>query len=255
MVSGCTAGHDADMRPLLVDGARLEVRVLEEDPDLAASLALGPAARAAERAHAHGCVLEAGPWEPRLARDGVCLGLLILDGLLYRSVAVADRSATELLGTGDLIRPGGGHAEAEMVSNAAEWRVLERTRIAILDERFAAAVAPWPEITGELVERALRRARSQAVFAAISHMTRVDARLLFAFRHFADRWGRVTRDGIVIRMPLTHETLGTLVGARRPSVTTALGSLADRGLLRPLLRGEWLLARDALAVPARADAA
>jgi len=51
------------------------------------------------------------------------------------------------------------------------------------------------------------------------------------FWHLAERWGRVGRDGVTITLPLTHELLAKLVGAARPSVTTALGDLAARGLL------------------------
>jgi CRP-like cAMP-binding protein len=134
-----------------------------------------------------------------------------------------------------------------MLPCGVEWRVLERATVAILDERFSAAIAPWPGISGALVDRVVRRTHSQTIFSTISHMTRVDVRLLLAFWHFADRWGRVTPDGVVVRLPLTHEALGTLVGARRPSVTTALSALAAGGLLLPRLRGEWLLTRRASA--------
>jgi CRP/FNR family transcriptional regulator, cyclic AMP receptor protein len=59
----------------------------------------------------------------------------------------------------------------------------------------------------------------------------VEARLLVQFWQLAERWGHVDRDGIAVSSPLTHELLATLVGAARPSVTTALGRLAERGLL------------------------
>jgi CRP-like cAMP-binding protein len=50
----------------------------------------------------------------------------------------------------------------------------------------------------------------------------------------------VTPDGVRLELPLTHAVLGKLVGAHRPSVTTALGSLVDRGLV---VRAEdgWVL--------------
>lgn len=235
-----TRGNRSDMKALLVSPSPSQVRVLEADPDLAAGLKPDQLHIAAQRVYARTEVLDAGLWEPRPS-NGTCLGLLILEGLICRSVAIVDRSSTELLGAGDLLRPWRHHDEDGMLPCRVEWRVLERARVVILDERFSAAIAPWPEIAAELAERAIRRSRWQAVFATISHMTRVDVRLLFAFWHFADRWGRVTPDGVVVRLPLTHESLGTLIGARRPSVTTALSGLAQRGLLRPLIRGEWLL--------------
>ncbi len=48
--------------------------------------------------------------------------------------------------------------------------------------------------------------------------------------HLADRWGHVERDGVVVPLPLTHETIGRLVPTRRPSVSTALKQLSERRL-------------------------
>ena len=42
---------------------------------------------------------------------------------------------------------------------------------------------------------------------------------------------KVTPAGVHVELGLTHEQLGRLVGARRPSVTTALGALRAAGLL------------------------
>ena len=232
-------GNPPDVRSLLVSPGGSEVRLLEADPDLGAGIPSERRALAARRLCARVEFIDPGEWEPRPMGDAG-LGLLALDGLICRSARIADRSSTELLGAGDLLRPW-QDADGGVLPCQIEWRVLERARLAVLDPRFAAAAAPWPEVTAELVGRAIRRTRWQSVFATISHMTRVDVRLLLAFWHFADRWGRVTPDGVVVRLPLTHEAIGRLIGARRPSVTTALSLLADRGLVKPLLRGEWLL--------------
>jgi hypothetical protein len=50
----------------------------------------------------------------------------------------------------------------------------------------------------------------------------------------------VTSAGTVLPVTLTHETLGALVGARRPTVTLALGELAGRGAVVRQGRS-WLL--------------
>jgi CRP/FNR family cyclic AMP-dependent transcriptional regulator len=55
--------------------------------------------------------------------------------------------------------------------------------------------------------------------------------LLLLLWHLADRWGRVTPDGVRVALGVTHQTLADLVAARRPSVTTALQQLARQGLL------------------------
>ena len=56
-----------------------------------------------------------------------------------------------------------------------------------------------------------------------------------------DRWGRVTPQGIKIPLPLTHSLLALVVGARRPTVTSAVRSLARAGRLKPCPRSQWLL--------------
>ena len=45
-------------------------------------------------------------------------------------------------------------------------------------------------------------------------------------------------------LDITHETLGFIIGARRPSVTAALGRLAERGLVAPWPGGGWLLGHE-----------
>jgi CRP-like cAMP-binding protein len=52
-------------------------------------------------------------------------------------------------------------------------------------------------------------------------------------------------------MPLTHETIARLAGARRPSVSTALARLRDRGLL--LVRERLIVL--AAALPPEVEAA
>jgi CRP-like cAMP-binding protein len=51
----------------------------------------------------------------------------------------------------------------------------------------------------------------------------------------------VTPDGVVVPRPLTHERLATLVGAHRPSVTTAMGELVRDDKLSRRDSGEWVL--------------
>src|SRR5262249_41472526 len=55
------------------------------------------------------------------------------------------------------------------------------------------------------------------------------------------RFGRRRGGVVVVPLDLTHETLSLLAGARRPSVTTALGGLARQGSLTKNGTGEWVL--------------
>jgi CRP-like cAMP-binding protein len=79
------------------------------------------------------------------------------------------------------------------------------------------------------------------VALAIAHHQRVEERLLLTLWHLADRWGRVSPDGIVVPLPLPHQRLADLVGAHRPSVTTAMGELVRAGRLSRRDDGVWLL--------------
>ena len=56
----------------------------------------------------------------------------------------------------------------------------------------------------------------------------------------AEYWGHVTSAGTRLPLSLTHDALGALVGARRPTVTLALGQLVERGAIVRQERG-WLL--------------
>jgi CRP/FNR family transcriptional regulator, cyclic AMP receptor protein len=205
--------------------------LLAEDPELAGGLTGARLRRAQRDLIAETMVAFRGRWEPEddgeRARGGP--GLLLLEGLVVRRVGRAGRHGAELLGPGDLMRPWQHDGEDVSVPFPTTFRVIEPTRLAVLDLRFAARAAPFPEVHGALVGRAMQRSRTLAVTMAIAHYPRVDQRLLMLLWHFADRWGRVTPSGIRIPLPITHELLADLVASRRPSVTTALQELARAG--------------------------
>ena len=111
----------------------------------------------------------------------------------------------------------------------------------LLDDRLAPIVQRWPLVSALLTARAARRADRLALARAISHLTRVDTRVLATLWQLAERWGRVTPDGVVLSTRLTHRTIARLIGARRPSVTSAMTVLARRGLLERRGDGAWVL--------------
>lgn len=214
--------------------------LLDEDREL--GRLFEPAERMAVRqlATAPVALFPAGPASlQQMARDG--LGLLVLDGLLVREVEVAGRTAAELLGPGDLLRPWdqeGGTLVAESVT----WRVLEPCRFALLDDRFALRTRGWPKIGDTLMRRLTRRAQSLAAQQAIAAHPRVEERVGLLLAHLADRWGVVEADGHVrLPMPITHRLLGELVGAERPSVSVAVGRLRKSGQLGETGDGDLLL--------------
>ena len=234
-------------RPSLVDSPPPRVRgvrLLAAEPELAEGLTPAAAQKATQALVAP--TVDLGSGEERVLdaepeRAGGLLGLFVLNGLLLRDVEVPGASYAELVGAGDLILPGG--ADAGSGAGSIGWRVLEPARVAILDRRFVARVEEWPQVLAQLTVRALRRNHELAWQSAIRNQTRVDHRVLQLLWHYADRWGRVTPDGVCLELPLTHVSMAKLVGAHRPSVTSAIGVLERRGLLHRPSHGTWVLAR------------
>src|SRR4051795_12033840 len=207
------------------------VPVLVQDPDLGGGLE-GDRLRRAERdLVASTSVAFGGPWDPEEAGESVRggIGLLLLDGLVVRRVGGTGRYGAELLGPGDLMRPWQHDGEDVTLPFDTTFRVIEQAVRALLDLRFAARAAPYPVVGSALTGRAMQRSRTLVVNMAIAHSPRIDRRLLMLMWHLADRWGRVTPDGIRIPLRLTHQLLADLVASRRPSVTTALTQLASEG--------------------------
>ncbi len=114
----------------------------------------------------------------------------------------------------------------------------------MLDGQVTAAIGRWPELTAAISARLLRRSRSLAYLMAAQNFTRVTDRLLAALWHMASMWGRVTPQGTVVPFRMTHEMLGEIIGARRPTTTQAVVALEQQGqLLRDERRRFVLLGR------------
>jgi CRP/FNR family cyclic AMP-dependent transcriptional regulator len=111
------------------------------------------------------------------------------------------------------------------------WRALTPVRFALLDRAFAKRVRFWPQLTQALLARAGRRVINLDVQRAISAQPRLEVRLALLLWHLAGRWGKVEPGGIRLPVPLTHQLLGQLVAAERPSVSHALARLAQTGLV------------------------
>jgi CRP/FNR family transcriptional regulator, cyclic AMP receptor protein len=215
--------------------------VLREDESLAGEIPVAARDRAANECIAAAVVVPRGPWSGYGGAEmpgGI--GLLVLSGLLIRRVGVSGRFGAELLGEGDLLRPWQGAEPAPPLSQTTAWRVLEITRVAVLDHNAARRFARYPELTGALAARALERSRSLAIHMAIVHQARVHIRVHMLLWHLASRWGQVRPDGMLLRLPLTHDALADLVAAQRPTVSSALAELDNRGLV---LRSKdrWML--------------
>jgi CRP-like cAMP-binding protein len=120
-------------------------------------------------------------------------------------------------------------------------------RVAVLDARFARAAAFVPETLPALMASVARRTGSISRQLVIVQSQAVETRILTTLRYLADRWGVVTGDGRVLPGFLSHGTLALLLGARRPSVTSAMVRLAESGQVIRREDGRWLLPSPAFA--------
>lgn len=219
--------------------------ILTDDPDLAEHLEGDRLTLATRECVAATLHLRAGPWNPPSDDEGLRrgLGLLVLEGLIVRHVGVAGRYGAELISEGDVICPWQWAQGESTLPRSGRWRVLQDCRLAVLDAAFTLRLGRYPEVFSSLFTRALQRARHVAVNMAIVQQPRIDVRLHMLFWELADRFGRVRQDGVHVPIALTHATLADLVAARRPTVTKALGELAERGAV--VWTGEdWLLPGD-----------
>jgi CRP/FNR family transcriptional regulator, cyclic AMP receptor protein len=215
---------------------------LEEDPELGRRVPPAQVTQARTQLVAPSRQLDSGVWEvPDDAREQGHLGYLILDGLLARDLVLAGSTSTELLGEGDVLQPAIAARDESLVHCHVFWHALSPVRMAVLDYRFAQSLTPFPQVTAALLERAIRRSLRMSVHQALLSLSPVETRLLVLFWYLAERWGRVTRDGIVLPLGLTHTILGQLVGCQRASVTTALKEVADSGMAVRRSDGSWLL--------------
>lgn len=207
--------------------------VLRLDPDLLGEMREPRRSRALRTCQAEVLELPQGGWRPGLAGfDTAGFGLLVLSGVFCRRVVQNECYGAELIGPGDLMRPWDQVRDWSSIPVDSSWQVLQPSRLAILDSGFTHRASPYPEIASELMRRALMRSRYLTILVAIISQRRIETRLTMLFWHLADRFGRLRGDWIEIPVPLTHATLAELVAARRPSVTTALSRLSERGVLR-----------------------
>src|SRR3954454_12508269 len=236
VATGTDTGHAQDGQ-----GDIARIGLFEADPELLQHVATEEAERARRSLSAPLVVLPAGPFEPAavFAVGTRPFAALITAGLVTRELTLGGQPTLLLLGPGDLLND--WELSEGLLSAEQAWAASGPVRLAVLDDRFLQAVRTWPRILTGLIERAAERHDSTLVQMAISQQPRVEDRLVALFRHLAERWGRVTPDGIVVALSLTHEALGRIIGARRPTVTLALKALAEEDRLHRRRDGSWVL--------------
>lgn len=173
----------------------------------------------------------------RLRRAGA-FGGLVLEGIVLRQLVVGDQLGMRLIGPGDLVLSGGG--PPPMLVGESYFRAIPGTRVAVLGGEFMLAARRWPSLFTGVQLRWGQQADRLTTQLVICQLPRVDQRVLALMWLLAESWGRVTPTGTTLPLSLTHDALGALVGARRPTVTLALRELTERGAIIRQDQG-WLL--------------
>lgn len=173
-------------------------------------------------------------------------GMVLLDGMLVRRLVVGEAATLRLLAPGDVVGATPGFSSVLVADRA--WHAAALTRLAVLDREVLLAAHRAPRLVAGLHARAAEQTERAALQLAICQRPRVEDRVLSMLWLLAESWGQVTAHGMALRLHLTHETLGGMVGARRSTVTLALGQLTEDGAIIRHERG-WLL----LEPPAPAD--
>lgn len=165
-------------------------------------------------------------------------GAAVLDGLVMNSLRIGEQTGIQLLGPGDLLLPGSEFVPAWIAG--FESRTAGPVELGLLGNDMLAATYRWPRIVHALyasIGDQMRRLTAQLV---ICQLPRVDDRVVALLWLLSESWGHVTPSGVRLPLALTHETLGALVGAARPTVTLALRKLTEEGSIVHQDTG-WLL--------------
>lgn len=177
------------------------------------------------------------------------LGILVVEGFLVAKLTVGRAVSGWLVGQDDLILT--CQTDPLALTRATEWRVLTSTRVALIDEAVCQRAASSRTLVPTLLTRAARTTHWLLAKSLIASAPLVRERLMLLFALFAERWGTVVRGGVRIDIPLTHEVIANLCGARRPPVTIALNTIRSQGLLKRTAGARWLLCRQSDDAPAR----
>ena len=196
-----------------------------------------------QRLAARSMHLAEGPFDPGdfVSNPDGWLGLLIVTGELLVEIEAGRGPTGWLVGTEDILRP--WEMDELALTADATWTALSESQIVLLDADFARRTLGIADVSRALLAKSAQSTHWLLAKSLITATPVIEERLLLLFALIGERWGRATPEGVMIHLPLTHRVLASLVGARRPSVSTALGALDEEGLVSRVPRDGWLARR------------
>lgn len=215
--------------------------ILDFDPDLGECIdrPQWPLARAAFVAEL--LSVRAGAWTAAASPDSI--GFLIVDGVVCREVSLVDRRSLELLGSGDVVQAPSESGWPQLGDGTALTAITDSLAFE-LGPSFIRAAARWPGVLAAIIRRIDAQRERLAVQGLTAHVPRAEHRLLLVLWHLAARMGRVTGQGTVIPLQLSHDLIGQLIAARRSTATLAISRLEEDGLLARRRDGAWVITHE-----------
>lgn len=216
-------------------GAVYEQRgsLLDLDPDLGAELGGEEAATARKWLHVPLVRIPTGASEvDELLERAEAAAALVVAGVLVHRVTLAGHTAAELVGPGDVItRAPDEQLTHPVLMPEVAWSCEEGATLVLIAERMKPSFARWPALDRAFEERHAARLARLATLHAIAQIPRAEERLLLLLWLLAERFGRVTGEGVVLDLSLRYRLIGELIGARRSTVSLAMKDLRERGLV------------------------
>ena len=178
--------------------------------------------------------LPPGPWtlpQSLADRDDI-VALIVTDGIISRETALGAPAAVELISQGDVLLPPTDPPDHVFAGAQTSLTALTNTTLIVLSQVFIRAAARWPVLLSNLNRRLESQRQRLTAQGLALHLSRAEDRLLLILWQLADGCGRVTPEGIVLPLSLSHDTLARLSAARRPTITLALHGLEAADLVR-----------------------
>lgn len=163
-----------------------------------------------------------------LGRDAAACWVVARGRLALQVTAPDGRARTiGLVEEGDVLVP---PVDAWAAFGPRAWPVaIEDSAVGLVSADRLASWLREPALAANVVRILSRQIADRELAVAIALEPRVERRLLLKLGQLAERFGRVTPEGVRLDLRLTHRELAQMVGTARESVTLALGRLADAG--------------------------
>jgi CRP-like cAMP-binding protein len=118
---------------------------------------------------------------------------------------------------------GKGDVMGQPLSNLAVYQIECVTPV----EARLLSRSEWPHH----LDAICRNAQQKAYQLSFLGQRQVSQRLVYLLHWLGDRFGKQVSEGLLIDMPLSHDTLSEMVGATRVTVTHYLGEFKNQGAL------------------------